>query len=79
MLVSLDEKAAVLNAAFIEQRLDYRRLFEEVQRSVVDPFEDDNTQIYMAGQPALYGWVYFYAKQVYLIFLATTVLMWRER
>ncbi len=76
VLVSLDEKAAVLNAAFIEQRLDYRRLFEDVQRSVVDPFEDDNTRVYMAGQPALYGWVYFYAKQVYVIFLATTVLMW---
>ena len=76
VLVSLDEKAALLNATFIEQRLDHRRLFEEVQRSVVEPFEDENTTIHMAGQPALYGWVYFYAKQVYLIFLATTVLMW---
>ena len=76
VLVSLDEKAALLNATFIEQRLDYRRLFEEVRRSVVEPYEDDNTRIHMAGQPALYGWVYFYAKQVYVIFLATTVLLW---
>ena len=76
VLVSLDEKAALLNATFIEQRLDHKRLFEEVRRSVVEPFQDDNTKIYMAGQPALYGWVYFYAKQVYSIFLATTVLLW---
>ncbi len=76
VLVSLDEKAALLNATFIEQRLDYQRLFEEVRRSVIAPYEDDNTRIHMAGQPALYGWVYFYAKQVYVIFLATTVLMW---
>lgn len=76
VLVSLDEKAALLTATFIEQRLDHRRLFEEVQHSVIDPYQDDNTTIYMAGQPALYGWVYFYAKQVYVIFLATTLLLW---
>ena len=76
VLVSLDEKAALLTATFIEQRLDHRRLFEEVQRAVIDPFEDDDTTIHMAGQPALYGWVYFYAKQVYVIFIATTLLLW---
>ena len=76
VLVSLDEKAALITATFIEGRLDYRRVFDEVTRSVIEPYEDDNTRIYAAGQPWLYGWVYYYATEVFLIFLATAVLMW---
>ena len=76
VLVSLDEKATLLQAIFVEGRIDHQRLFDEVMGAVVEPFEDANTTIYIAGQPALYGWVYYYGKQVYWIFLATTVLMW---
>ena len=76
VLVSLDEKAALITATFIEGRLDYRRLFDDVTGSVIGPYEDDNTRIYVAGQPWLYGWVYHYAKEVFLIFLATAVLLW---
>ena len=76
VLVSLDEKATLLQATFVEGRIDHRRLFDEVMGAVVEPFEDDNTKIHIAGQPALYGWVYYYGKQVYWIFLATTILMW---
>ena len=76
VLVSLDEKAALIQGTFIEGRLDHRRMFDEISRSVVEPFVDANTQIYIAGEPWLYGWVYYYAQEVFLIFLATAVLMW---
>jgi predicted RND superfamily exporter protein len=76
VLVSLDEKAALITATFIEGRLNYSHLFNEVTRAVIEPYEDDNTRIYAAGQPWLYGWVYYYAREVFLIFLATAVLMW---
>ncbi|MCS6926415.1 MAG: MMPL family transporter [Candidatus Binatia bacterium] len=76
VLVSLDEKAALITATFIEGRLDHRRMFDEVMGSVVEPFQDENTRIYVAGPPWLYGWVYYYAKEVYLIFLATALLLW---
>lgn len=76
VLVSLDEKATLITATFIEGRLDHRRLFDEVSRSVVEPYQDDNTRIHVAGPPWLYGWVYYYAREVFLIFLATAVLMW---
>ncbi len=76
VLVSLDEKATLLQATFIEGRIDHRRLFDEVMGAVVDPFTDGNTIIHIAGPPALYGWVYYYGKQVYWIFFATTILMW---
>jgi predicted RND superfamily exporter protein len=76
ILVSLDDKAALLRANFIEGRLDYRLIFDEIQRKVVEPNQDDNTVVYVAGEPTLYGWVYRYAEEVKWIFLITTVLTW---
>ncbi|MEW6268976.1 MAG: MMPL family transporter [Thermodesulfobacteriota bacterium] len=40
ILVSLDDKAALLKANFIEGRLDYRRIFDEINERVVAPFGD---------------------------------------
>ncbi|MGE0826061.1 MAG: RND family transporter [Candidatus Binatia bacterium] len=76
VLVSLDEKAALIQGTFIEGRLDHRRVFDEINRSIVEPFEDANTKVYVAGEPWLYGWVYYYATEVFVIFLATAVLIW---
>jgi len=39
LLVSLDDKAALLKANFIEGRLDYRRIFTDINERVVAPFE----------------------------------------
>ena len=39
LLVSLDDKAALLKANFIEGRLDYRRIFGDINDRVVAPFE----------------------------------------
>ena len=41
---------------------------------MVKPYEDDNTTIYVAGEPTLYGWVYNYADEVIWIFLITTLI-----
>jgi len=38
ILVSLDDKAALVRANFIEQRLDHRRTFNEVNERVIAPF-----------------------------------------
>ena len=76
VIVSLDEKAALITATFIEDRLNHRRLFDEISRSIVEPYADENTQIYVAGEPWKYGWVYYYAREVFLIFLGTAVLLW---
>jgi len=76
LLVSLDDKAAIIRANFIEGRLDYRRIFEEVNEKVVKPFEDENTKVYVAGEPRLYGWVYHYAGDVFWILVVTYCLEW---
>ncbi len=76
VLVSIDNRAALIRASFIEGIIDHRKLFEEIQNRVVKPFSDDNTEILVAGEPQLYGWVYQYAGQVYWILLATAVVAW---
>jgi predicted RND superfamily exporter protein len=40
ILVSLDDKAAIIRANFIEGRLDYSRIFEEMNERVIQPFTD---------------------------------------
>jgi hypothetical protein len=76
LLVSLDDKAALIRANFIEGRLDYRRIFEEVNANVIAPFEDENTRVSVAGEPRLYGWVYNYAGDVFFILVFTYCIEW---
>jgi predicted RND superfamily exporter protein len=76
LIVSLDDKAALIRANFIEGRLDYRRIFDEVNAKVVNPYQDANTEIWVAGEPRLYGWVYRYASDVFWILVVTYCIEW---
>src|SRR5882724_12024519 len=76
LIVSLDDKAALIRANFIEGRLDYKRIFDEVNAKVVDPYQDANTQIFIAGEPRLYGWIYNYADDVFWILVVTYCIEW---
>jgi uncharacterized protein len=74
--VSLDDRAAIIEGSFLESRLDYRRIFNEIRSKVVDPERDSSVRIYYGGQPILYGWVYHYTPQIFNIFLATVIALW---
>ncbi|HEY2388173.1 MAG TPA: MMPL family transporter [Candidatus Binatia bacterium] len=76
LIVSLDDKSALIRANFIEGRLDYRRIFDEVNNKVVDPYNGGNVTIYVAGEPRLYGWVYNYAGDVFWILVVTYCIEW---
>ncbi len=76
LLVSLDDKAALIRANFIEGKLDYKRIFTEVNENLVEPFTDSNTQVSVAGEPRLYGWVYHYAGDVFFILVVTYCIEW---
>ena len=66
-LISGDETATLISATFIEQRLDYGEAFTFV-KALADNARDGNHDVYMAGQPALTGWVYEYQHQMIGIF-----------
>ena len=76
VLVSIDNRAALIRASFIEGIIDHRQLYDAIRDRIVTPFVDDQTEIVVAGEPQLYGWVYQYAGQVYWILLATAALTW---
>jgi len=74
--VSLDDRAARIDATFLESRLDYRKIFNETYKLVVDPERDSTVQIYVSGPPILYGWVYHYTPQIFKIFAVTVLALW---
>ncbi len=76
VLVSLDDKAALIRANFFEGRVNYRQLFYEVNDEIIKPYQDDNTTIWVAGEPRLYGWIYHYTGEVWYIFGGCTVFLW---
>ncbi|MBI2090473.1 MAG: MMPL family transporter [Deltaproteobacteria bacterium] len=71
-LVSMDGKAALITAAFHEERLDYAALFRRIQAAIRE-VEDENTKVYAAGEPILYGWIYYHLKDI-LVVIALTCL-----
>jgi predicted RND superfamily exporter protein len=62
-LISGDSSATLINATFIEQRLDYGEAFKFLQ-DMVEKSRDARHDVYMAGQPALTGWIYQYESQM---------------
>ncbi len=74
--VSLDDEAAIVTGSFLESRLDYKRIFNEVYKIVVDPEKGPDVRIYVGGQPILYGWVYHYTPQIFTIFIFTVLAVW---
>jgi uncharacterized protein len=76
ILVSLDDKAALIRANFHEGRINYRKIFYDVNEKIITPYQDANTTIWVAGEPRLYGWVYHYTSEVWFIFGVSTVLLW---
>ncbi len=69
-LVSMDGKAALITAAFHEERLDYARLFSRI-RSAIEEVEDENTTVFAAGEPILYGWIYHHLRDISVIIALT--------
>ncbi len=69
-LISEDETATIITATFIEHSLDYGATFKYVQ-NMVEQETDARHEVYVAGQPMLTGWVYFYEAQMLTIFSIT--------
>lgn len=69
-MVSSDETATLIRAAFHEHLLDYGLVFDEVQR-LTAAVEDENHRIRVVGQPILTGWIYLLQEQTYVIFAVT--------
>lgn len=76
ILVSFDDKAALVRANFIEGAVPYQVIFDEINDRIIKPFQDDNHTIWVAGEPRLYGWVYYYAYEAFYVFGGAGFLLW---
>ncbi len=72
--VSTDLKALRLQAAFIEDRMNYTELFDAFMK-IRKTEEDANHKIYLAGEPILYGWIYHFVNKTIVIFLISCVIL----
>jgi len=73
-LITYDNKGALITASFNEGALDYKELFDQIQ-VIVHKYQDQNTAIYVAGQPVISGWGYYYLPRISAIFFTSLVLM----
>ena len=73
-LITFDNKGALITASFNEHGLDYKALFDGIQ-AIVHKYEDANTQIFVAGEPVISGWGYYYLTHIKVIFLIAVALM----
>jgi uncharacterized protein len=73
-LITYDNKGALVRASFNERGLDYKALLDGIQ-SIISRYSDDNTVIYVAGQPVVSGWGYYYLPRITVIFLVSIALM----
>lgn len=73
-LVSGNGKATLVNATFIEQSVDYGKVFQAVQ-AIVAKETDGSHEIHAAGFPVMTGWVYAFGDNTLQIFAITLALM----
>jgi predicted RND superfamily exporter protein len=73
-LVSADSKSALVRASFNERGLDYKQLFYKVQ-DIVKQYQDDNNEIFVAGEPITRGYGYYYEPVVATLFLIAVGVM----
>src|ERR1700735_5138312 len=74
--VSLDDRAAIIEGSFLESRLDYTRIFDEVRRVVVIPERDATVHIYYGGPAVVFRRGFLYTPEFFCVFVATVLAVW---
>lgn len=73
-LVSHDFRSAIVTASFNDAEINYSEFFKDVQKIVTD-YQDDNNQIFVAGEPMVRGWGYHYLYRLLLIILISLAVI----
>ena len=67
--VSMDLKATLITADFLDGDINYSKAFEQIM-SLVKEADDDGVMVRVVGEPVLYGWVNYYLDETIQIFFA---------
>jgi predicted RND superfamily exporter protein len=74
-LVSLDDTAALVRAGFIESRLDYARVFDDLQALKSELEADGTVEVHLTGQPVLLGWTFHFLWEVVVIVVLSAAIL----
>jgi predicted RND superfamily exporter protein len=66
-LVSTDDKAVLIAAGFLEGRLDYKKIFDEIYALKKELEADGTVEVHLTGQPILAGWTFAFLPEIVLI------------
>ncbi len=67
--VSMDLKATLITADFLDGDINYSKAFEQIM-ALVKEADGDGVMVRVVGEPVLYGWVNFYLDETIQIFFA---------
>ncbi len=71
-LVSLDSTAAIITAGFFEEGVDCDVIYNKIQQ-IKKTYGDDNNEIFVVGEPYLYGVISHYLDQTFKVFIITGI------
>lgn len=67
--VSMDLKATLITADFLDGDINYSKAFEQIM-ALVKEADGDGVMVRVVGEPVLYGWVNFYLDETIQIFFS---------
>jgi predicted RND superfamily exporter protein len=73
-LVSPDFKSVLVTASFNDAEINYSEFFKDVQ-NIVTKYQDDNNEIFVAGEPMVRGWGYHYLYRILAIILVSLAVI----
>src|SRR5262245_599668 len=74
-LVSVDDKAVLIAAGFLEGRLDYKKIFDEIYSLKKELEADGTAEVHLTGQPILAGWTFAFLPEIILILLLSLAVL----
>ena len=73
--VSEDNTAALITAGFWEEGVDFRNLYERMQKIRQEVEKGGKHRVYIAGFPMLYSWVFSYKDYILTVIGATMLII----
>ena len=73
--VSRDNTAALITAGFWEEGVDFRNLYDRMDRIRQEVEKDGTHKVYIAGFPMLYSWIFNYKTYIYQVIAASILVI----
>jgi len=73
--VSRDNTTALISAGFWEEGVDFRNLYARMNHIKAELEKEGTHQVYSAGFPMLYAWVFSYKNYIFSVIGITTVII----